>query len=222
MIQIELNGKFVEVSKHQLYELARRGQIGPETRVVADGTETLARKIKGIEFGTKIAPVSSATIKEENNSANQDRLPLYKQQYYGQTKPFAETMENRVEVPPNENNVANNELYTGNLESEFPSLAKLVSTLLTCNAIWAFMCAAMVALGAIGTMISLKNSDIPGAPPILILSVVVAMIGIFFVYYVWKTIFMAIDDINHLAYSLYVNSIAQTAILEKLLEKDDI
>jgi hypothetical protein len=37
MIQVELNGKLTEVSKHQLFALAKRGEIGPETRIVACG-----------------------------------------------------------------------------------------------------------------------------------------------------------------------------------------
>ena len=51
MIQVELNGKLTEVSKHQLFALAKRGEIGPETRIVFAGKESTAGKIKGIEFG---------------------------------------------------------------------------------------------------------------------------------------------------------------------------
>ena len=51
MIKIELNGKLVEASKHQLLALALRGRIGRQTRIVLDGKESTAGKIKGIVFG---------------------------------------------------------------------------------------------------------------------------------------------------------------------------
>ena len=51
MIQVELNGKLVEVTKHQLFALAARGNIGPETRLIFNGKESTVGKIKGIEFG---------------------------------------------------------------------------------------------------------------------------------------------------------------------------
>lgn len=49
-IKIEQNGQMIEVTKHQLFALAKRGDILPGSRVVVNGTETTAEKIKGIEF----------------------------------------------------------------------------------------------------------------------------------------------------------------------------
>ena len=42
------------MTKHQLFALASRGQIGPETRIVVNGKESKAGKVSGIKFGTEI------------------------------------------------------------------------------------------------------------------------------------------------------------------------
>lgn len=63
MIQVEINNELVEVSKHQLFALATRGRIGPKTKIVFNGKESTAGKVKGIEFGEKTVeePVATKT-----------------------------------------------------------------------------------------------------------------------------------------------------------------
>jgi len=90
MIQVELNGKLTEVSKHQLFALAKRGEIGPETRIVVDGKESKARKVKGLEFGEKSV---------SKPPTDQDRLAQYRQKHYGQVQPIAETKEEKSVLP---------------------------------------------------------------------------------------------------------------------------
>ena len=51
-IQVERNGRLVEVSKRELFVLAKAGKVGPETRIVVNGAESVAGKAKGIEFGS--------------------------------------------------------------------------------------------------------------------------------------------------------------------------
>ena len=51
MIQVELNGKLTEVTKHQLFALAARGTIGPQTRLIFNGKESTVGKVNGIVFG---------------------------------------------------------------------------------------------------------------------------------------------------------------------------
>jgi len=50
-IEVTLNGKTQTVTKHQLFALAARGTIGPETIIQVDGKPYTAGKIKGIVFG---------------------------------------------------------------------------------------------------------------------------------------------------------------------------
>ena len=88
MIQVELNGKLTEVSKHQLFALAKRGEIGQETRIVVDGKESKAGKVKGLEFGKE-------SVSEP--PAGQDRLAQYKQKHYGQAQ---ESPKQQLPVPP--------------------------------------------------------------------------------------------------------------------------
>ena len=49
-IEVTLNGKTQTVSKHQLFALASRGTIGPETIIYVDGRPVPAKKAQGIVF----------------------------------------------------------------------------------------------------------------------------------------------------------------------------
>ena len=49
-IQIEINGSLREVSKAELFALAKNGEISPETPLHYNGTITVCRKAKGIVF----------------------------------------------------------------------------------------------------------------------------------------------------------------------------
>ena len=57
-IEIILNGKTQTVSKHQLFALASRGTIGPETPLSIDGKLTTVGKVKGITFGGQASVAS--------------------------------------------------------------------------------------------------------------------------------------------------------------------
>lgn len=49
-IQIEKNGVLVDVTKDRLFEMARKGEIEPETTIVVFGAETTASKVSGLKF----------------------------------------------------------------------------------------------------------------------------------------------------------------------------
>ena len=49
-IQVEIGSQLHDVTKAQLFDLARAGTIRPDTKIVVDGKETKARKIQGMEF----------------------------------------------------------------------------------------------------------------------------------------------------------------------------
>jgi hypothetical protein len=57
-IQVEIGGQLQDVTKSQLFELAKYGDVTPETRLVVDGKVTKARKVQGIEFAYSINPLS--------------------------------------------------------------------------------------------------------------------------------------------------------------------
>ena len=78
MIQVELNGKLTEVSKHQLLALASRGMIGPGAILVVDGKVSTAGKIKGIVFGGE----NAAKPVVQNNTK-----PVGQNQIYGIASP---------------------------------------------------------------------------------------------------------------------------------------
>ncbi len=50
-IQVEIDGKLVEVSKRRLFELAETGEIEPETKIVVNGQKSIAANVRGILFG---------------------------------------------------------------------------------------------------------------------------------------------------------------------------
>lgn len=54
-IQVEIDGKLVEVSKRRLFELAESWQVSPETLLIVDGKETIVDKVKGIKFGPALS-----------------------------------------------------------------------------------------------------------------------------------------------------------------------
>jgi hypothetical protein len=56
--EVRLNGRYVAVTKSELFELARTGGVSPEDLVTIDGTKVFADSIKGIVFG---APPPTAT-----------------------------------------------------------------------------------------------------------------------------------------------------------------
>ena len=50
VIKVILNGVERAVTKHQLFALAARGTIGPDTTIIVDDKPYLAKKVKGIVF----------------------------------------------------------------------------------------------------------------------------------------------------------------------------
>jgi len=59
-IEIILNGKTQIVTKHQLFAMASRGMIGPDTPINVNGKLATAGKVQGIAFGGQ-ASVASQT-----------------------------------------------------------------------------------------------------------------------------------------------------------------
>ena len=66
-IQVEIGGQLQDVTKAQLFELAKNGDIAPETRLVVDGKETKARKAQGIEFAEDVGTESSEVLPSADN-----------------------------------------------------------------------------------------------------------------------------------------------------------
>ena len=66
-IQVEVGGQLQNVTKSQLFDLAKSGDIAPETRLVVDGKETKARKVQGIEFAEDVAIESSISLPSTDN-----------------------------------------------------------------------------------------------------------------------------------------------------------
>ncbi len=54
-IQVEIDGVLHEMTKEQVFALAKKGKIGPKTRIVVNGTEAVAAKIKGVEFEESVS-----------------------------------------------------------------------------------------------------------------------------------------------------------------------
>ena len=55
-IQVEIGGQLQDVTKAQLFDLARAGTIRPDTKIIVDGKETKARKVQGMEFADATLP----------------------------------------------------------------------------------------------------------------------------------------------------------------------
>ena len=191
MIQVELNGELVEVTKHQLFALAERGQIGPETRIVASGKESTAGKAKGIEFGTEGNPIPP--IKD-------DMFEWDKIQEWEKEQKKLEQEEGRTWQKKTKNVSFNSK----EMKSVFPHLAALGPMLMRYNFIF-FLFSAFTTCG---TLWSLYGTG----------SIVPVAIGLFFLfgwYLFWRTIFGSVSDMATLAYSLHQNSIEQTELLKE-------
>lgn len=57
-IRVFLDGVPLDVSKDELFEMASRGEIGPDTIVESGDTHTTAGKVKGIMFGNVVPPLA--------------------------------------------------------------------------------------------------------------------------------------------------------------------
>lgn len=60
-IRVSIDGVSFDVSKDELFEMARRGEIGPDTEIVSGETHTTAGKVKGIVFGSVVPPLAQSS-----------------------------------------------------------------------------------------------------------------------------------------------------------------
>ena len=58
-IHVFIDGVPLDVSKDELFEMAVRGEIGPDTPIVLGATHTTVGKVKGIQFGRIVSPLAS-------------------------------------------------------------------------------------------------------------------------------------------------------------------
>ncbi|MDR3235050.1 MAG: hypothetical protein LBT46_15545 [Planctomycetaceae bacterium] len=57
-IEVEINGQLREVTKSQLIELARNGELLPESLIYADGKKSRAGKVQGLVLRNPVAPAA--------------------------------------------------------------------------------------------------------------------------------------------------------------------
>jgi len=63
-IQVEINGTLKEISKKNLFELAKKGVIQPDTRLIVGERTTVAKKVAGIEFAAPVYAVETPVLEE--------------------------------------------------------------------------------------------------------------------------------------------------------------
>ena len=189
MIQVELNGILTEVSKHQLFALAKRGEIGPNTRIIFSGKESTAGKIKGIEFGKP-----------------EVRFDFAEQEFMG--------VADGLEIEPPEYEPAPSPRFTSTnvpMESVFPHLAAVGRMLMMYN----FIFFLLTAIGVCGVFWEFAGGM---ENPYGVWPLVGSLLLLFCVFLFWHTIYGSISDFTKLAFSLHQNSKKQTELLEKILE----
>ena len=226
MIQVELNGKLTEVSKHQLFALAKRGEIGPNTPIIFNGKESTAGKIKGIEFGKE--SISESFVEKESSFADQDRLAQYRQKFYGDSQQFDEISDDIEPFPmPSKNSFEFvDQEYMTVADGLIPDYKPATSPGFKSTDVP--MASGFPHLAALGPMLMWYNfiffilAAISACGPLWVLGGTVSvLIGLFFLlgwYLFWRTVFGSISDIADLAFSLYQDSKNQTKLLTKILE----
>ena len=70
-IQININGSMQEVTQEQLFSLARQNIITPDTVVIVNGKQYLAKSAKGIVFGNPQTTDTVERINEQTNVSSQ-------------------------------------------------------------------------------------------------------------------------------------------------------
>jgi hypothetical protein len=84
-VRIEIDGSMREVTKPELFELAKQGLVQPETRLFWGNQSTTVGTIKGIEFGTpetsdqnfELSPdvLSTVTFSKDNKKTVNEERP---------------------------------------------------------------------------------------------------------------------------------------------------
>lgn len=64
-IEVILDGQNRQITKHQLFALARRGMIGPKTSILVDGSLVMAKNVKGIIFASSDPDMKSERTEKQ-------------------------------------------------------------------------------------------------------------------------------------------------------------